>query len=180
MIGDQPSSVSRKRSQRKPTASEVRNLFLYNEETGDLIWRRNKNRARAGQVAGYFDKKQYRDVMIDGRNYKAHRLIWVLKTGEWPPDQIDHKDGNPSNNRWDNLRLATNQQNHANRRRNKNNTTGYRHVVYRKDRPKSPWHARITVNGRDLYCGSFVTPEEAAARVQQVHKEIFGEFSSYA
>jgi HNH endonuclease len=115
--------------------------------------------------------------MVDGRSYKAHLLIWLIKTGEWPERQMDHRDTNKSNNRWSNFRLATNQQNHANRGRNKNNTTGFKDVIFIKDGRSRPWLARIMVNGRHIYLGYYGSPEEAARAVRRGHAHHFGEFS---
>jgi len=99
--------------------------------------------------------------MIDGRNYKAH-----------------HRDTNKRNNRWSNFRLATNQQNHANRGKNKNNTSGFKDVVFKGDTPRRrPWMARIMVNGAPVLLGNFATPEEAADAVAIGHRQYFGEFS---
>jgi hypothetical protein len=64
-------------------------------------------------------------VSVNGQRYLVHRIIWVLEKGYCPIDlEIDHIDGNPFNNRIENLRLATSKQNQRNRSKNINNKTG--------------------------------------------------------
>lgn len=177
MTGPRPSKNSERRSNRRLSAEEARQLFRYEEETGNLVWRVDKGRARKGNIVGCRDDKGYLQVMVDRRNYKAHLLIWLIKTGEWPLRQIDHRDTNKANNRWHNFRLATNQQNHANRGKNKNNTSGYKDVVFIRNCPQRPWQARITVNGKQIAFGQHASPEEAALAVADGHRQYFGEFS---
>ena len=95
-------------------------------------------------------------------------------TGEWCSAVIDHRDGDPSNNRWDNLRRATVSQNNANRRLHRNNKCGFKGVV------QNPWGrfiASIYKNGRRIHLGMFATPEAAHAAYVAAARELFGEFA---
>src|SRR5262249_23350106 len=104
------------------TAARLRELLDYNDETGEFRWRKRMSRkVKPGDVAGNLNTDGYRRIRIKGREYRAHHLAWLHMTGKSCPVFIDHRDGNPSNNRWDNLRRATASQNCANRRRPRNN-----------------------------------------------------------
>ena len=98
------------------TAEWLRAVLDYDPKTGLFHWRidRGGRKARIGALAGSFDATGYIQIMIDGKNYKAHRLAWLYVTGNWPIGDIDHLNGERANNRWSNLREATksiNQQN---------------------------------------------------------------------
>jgi hypothetical protein len=129
---------------------------------------------KAGDVAGVTDTDGYRRITIEGRAYPAHQFAWFYMTGEWCSAVIDHRDGTPSNNRWDNLRPATVSQNNANRRLHRNNKCGFKGVV------QNQWGrfmASIYKNGCRHHLGMFATAEEAhAAYVEAAHR-LFGEFA---
>src|SRR5262245_14420263 len=95
------------------SSKQLAELLEYNPETGELRWKRRPrgpqrwNTRWAGKPA--FTTKLrggYRMGRIHWGAYYAHRVIWALMTGAWPTSEIDHIDGDPSNNRWANLRLA--------------------------------------------------------------------------
>ncbi len=113
--------------------------------------------------------------MVAGKMYKAHRLAWFYMTGEWPPDQIDHIDGDRDNNRLVNLRKATNAQNGANARLSKNNSSGFKGVSF--DTSVGRWRASIRRNRQLHYLGFFNTPEEAHAAYASAAVQLFGEFA---
>lgn len=78
--------------------------FRYDPNTGHLYWKKGKDGRQLHKPAGHADRTGYRRVMINYKMYLAHRLIWLLHYGEWPKQHIDHIDGNPGNNRLENLR----------------------------------------------------------------------------
>lgn len=143
------------------TAERLRELLSYDPETGDLMWIiKNSFRIKVGDVAGYKDYRGCLLVRIDRRIYRAHRLAWLWTHGRWPTDEIDHIDGNPSNNRMCNLREATHALNMQNRRRATfDNKSGFLGVSWREDR--KTWVARIQINGKKAHLGHFSTAEEA-------------------
>jgi hypothetical protein len=150
----------------------------YDPKTGEFRWLNPTSRSiNAGDLAGNLDpSSRYWDIAIEGRSYRAHRLAWLYMTGKWWPRVIDHRDRNPSNNRWDNLRRATVSQNNANRRRHKNNACGFKGVTRI---PSGRWRATIFKNRRRHHLGVFATPESAhAAYVAAAHK-LFGEFARH-
>jgi hypothetical protein len=147
-------------------------LFSYEPESGALCWRVDRGqRARKGEAAGSVSQQGYRVVGFDGlRNVFAHRIAWAMQTGAWPDKEIDHIDGDRTNNAWANLRLATTAQNHQNMRRARSdNKAGLLGVSPRGSR----FRAQIQVGGKKRWLGEFDTPEEAAnayiAAKRQLH-----------
>ena len=134
----------------KLTADDVRELLTYNPTTGELRWRVPAGRAAAGDVAGALRLDRYYAVQLNKKLYKAHRLAWLLMTGEWPRHTIDHIDGNRGNNRWKNLREATlRQQSH-----NRSGVLGI-------SRNGNRWRAKIVSGGKRHHLGCYATPEAA-------------------
>ena len=128
---------------------------------GALRNRISRGAARAGSIAGTTRKDGYCRINIDGRLYYAHRIVWKMHYGEEPPKYIDHVDGDPSNNRPDNLREATQSQNQVNAKKNmRSNTSGLRGVYWDDQRDK--WHAGIMVDYCRFHLGRFDDPIVAA------------------
>jgi HNH endonuclease/AP2 domain len=150
----------------------------YNDETGDLFWIKSPNgRVKIGSIAGFeINKPNYRCVCFRGRYYLSHRIAWLLKTGILPDSKIDHKDRNGLNNKWSNLRLASDQQNQANRQRGINNTSGYKGVFWHKSSRK--WCSAIMVNGKNKWLGTFISPEDAQVAYLAAAKMYFGEYAN--
>lgn len=88
---------------------------------------------------------------------------------------IDHIDGNSLNNRRSNLRLATRQENNRNRKKSKNNTSGYKGVCF--DKYKKKWVATIGVDGKVIWLGRFKTPELAYEAYCEAAIKYHGEFA---
>lgn len=142
------------------TPERVRELLDYDRDSGLFVWKApNSNRTSAGNVAGTI-RHGYVLIGVDGRQRLAHRLAWLLVTGEWPTADIDHINGNRSDNRIANLRQVTRSVNMENQRRPRgNNSSGFLGVGW--DKEKRRWRAQIKVNGVNLILGRFRTPEEA-------------------
>lgn len=153
----------------------IRESLIYNQKTGDLIWRerpishfsepaiwRMWNTQYAGNIAGCkfpSRKTHYLQLGLSGKMYRAHRICWFLGTGEWPVDQIDHVNGRGLDNRIANLRVVCNKENSKNQSLRIDSTSGVTGV--RWDKAKGKWHARIGVNGRDLHLGFFSSKKKA-------------------
>jgi hypothetical protein len=166
-----------------PSLEVLRHLFAYNPETGVLIWRVRPNehakRIKMGMPVGTVGKKHGYLVVGIGRSYfLVHRIIWKLQTGADPEDQVDHRDTDRLNNRWENLRPTDNTKNIWNSRLRRDNTSGFKGVVYKPENRYRKWAAKIYVggSGRSIHLGSFHTPEEASAawkRAAIVHRDEF-------
>ena len=139
----------------------LKSLLDYNPETGKFIWRVSKRRGvKAGSEAGNINSNgKYRCIGIDGKKYSAHRLAWLWYYGRWPEDQIDHINHNPDDNRIENLREVSNQENQRNRRLSRNNTSGRVGVHWHKMEEK--WRASIKSNGKNIFLGRFKEKEDA-------------------
>jgi hypothetical protein len=156
------------------TCARLREVLHYDDQTGEFRWlKRMSPRASAGHIAGSLNRDGYRLIAIDGRSYPAHRLAWLYVTGKWCPLVIDHRDGDPANNRWNNLRRATRSQNSANRRVYRNNGWGLKGVSLHRGR----WCAAICKKGRKHFLGCFSTPQTAHAAYVKAARRLFGEFA---
>jgi hypothetical protein len=160
------------------TAARVRELLLYNPDTGVFTWRVRQGRVHAGEVAGTA-REHYcghrRIIQVDRKVYHASRLAWLWMTGDWPSLQIDHVNLDGLDNRWSNLREATQAQNQANRRRVSTNTSGFKGVSWNNFHRR--WHAQTSTNGRHVYLGHYDTPEAAHAAYAHFAETKFGAFA---
>jgi hypothetical protein len=87
------------------TAELARETWSYDPEDGHLRWRKKIGPfVEVGAVAGTVTRRGYVEVKAYGRNHMAHRIIWLLVYGRWPPEHIDHINRNPTDNRLVNLR----------------------------------------------------------------------------
>ena len=153
------------------TRARLRELLHYDKDTGELRWlERIGSEFRPGVVAGNVH------IRVQGRNYSAHQLAWFYMTGRWGRPMIDHRDGNSTNNRWSNLRLATASQNNANRRRSLDNTAGYKGVSLVPN-SRRRWRAVIHKNRRRIHLGTFATPEAAHAAYVTAARKVHGKFA---
>lgn len=168
-----------KRNTRLLTADEARAVLDYNPETGEFRWKVSKgSTAQAGQLAGSPHAKGYLTIRVNYRLYLAHRLAWLIVTGDWPKSQIDHWDTDKSNNRFSNLRDASNGQNQANIPIRSNNTSGRKGVSWNKGKKK--WEVRTRLENRQQFIGYFDDLDEASQAYQEALRENFGEFARAA
>ncbi|MGP3789788.1 HNH endonuclease [Pseudomonas sp. B392_1p] len=140
----------------------LQEFLAYDPGTGLLTWKKRRGqRGRVGQVAGAKTAHGYIGVGIAGvRAVPAHRIAFALMTGSWPELEVDHIDGDRSNNAWANLRLVTTAQNHQNMRKPRtDNAAGHLGVSFQDGR----YRAQIQAGGKKRWLGQFATPEEASA-----------------
>ncbi len=156
------------------TLEKLKALIHYDPDTGRITRKVIIPQATKKESVGYIDTNGYHCLDIAGRPYKGHRIAWFYMTGVYPSEYVDHINGIKSDNRFANLRLATNSQNQANRPPPKNNTSGIKGIRFEAARNK--WAARIWVHGKQTLLGRFPTKEEAAAAYETAAKNAFGEY----
>lgn len=141
----------------------LRELLHYDPLTGIFTWRISRGgKTLPGTIAGSVKPKGYIAIGVDGYIYQSHRLAWYYMTGEWPRFLIDHRDLDPANNRWENLRDVTTEINCQNQNRaHKGSATGMLGVY--PARKGKRFLAMIRVHGKLKQLGSFLTKEEAHA-----------------
>lgn len=144
-----------------PSLDQVRHRVNYDAATGEFSWNNppKHSQVRAGSIGNM--NRGYKQISIDGVRYLAHRLAWFCHYGVWPAEQIDHINGDRSDNRIANLRLADYAINAQNRSKAyRNSRLGVLGVKWHKKQRKLV--AAIRVNGRTKQLGSFSTVEEAS------------------
>ena len=145
--------------------NELMKALAYNPDTGIVFWvNRPRITTSNGQEAGYRRKDGYRQICFNQKKYLAHRIAWLLHHGSWPTGDVDHIDGNPSNNKLSNLRDVTHSVNLQNRKgAQSQNKAGLLGVAKRK----THYTAQIHRNGRQVYLGAFTTAELAHQAYKQ-------------
>lgn len=139
--------------------------FEYHSE-GYLTWKIKPRKGKhIGDVVGS-KCGRYLGTRINGKGYYIHVIVWVMHNGEIPKGyQIDYLDHNRYNNRIENLRLVTNQENHRNMPIRKDNCSGHTGVCWVRDRGK--WSATIRIDGKTKYLGLFRDKDDAIAARQE-------------
>ena len=137
----------------------------YDPATGYFYWLKSEGKRIAGERADHLNPQGYWRLHIEGRWHQGHRVAWYMMTGEWPAVMVDHRNLCRSDNRWDNLRLATNSQNQMNR-------------ANQTDLPKGvTFHRGV---GKSHYLGLFDTASAAHIAYCEKAAELFGEFARAA
>lgn len=154
---------------------ELRKRFSYDPETGLIT------NHKTGKVYDKANAHGYTLIAVfecgrtsNGKPVKirSHRLAWALHYGQWPCAslQMDHIDGNRTNNKVSNLRLVTNDENSKNRGLSKANTSGIQGIFWHKGASK--WQVQIQVDGISKYFGLFEDKEEAARVAREVYQKL--------
>lgn len=148
------------------TQSQLKSALKYDPRTGLFVWLKDVRTGRygtqfacrKGDIAGSIGARGYVLIGVGGVVYRACRLAFLYRNGVWPTVDVDHINGDRSDDRWVNLREATRSENNQNQRiPRSNNKSGYLGVcAYR-----SKWHAQIKVDGVRHHLGYFEDPEEA-------------------
>jgi hypothetical protein len=133
--------------------------LIYTPEDGKVLWARHPRwPSYTGKEAGNLMQNGYRKLKFCGKQYLVHRVAWLLTHGSWPVGDIDHIDGNPTNNKLENLRDVSHSTNLQNRKSaTSKNKTGFLGVVKRRNK----YAAHIHKNGKQIYLGLFQTAELA-------------------
>lgn len=177
-----------------PSPEVLRQLLRYEPETGKLFWKERGTewfadaRYKAEVNAVWWNRKWsgaealtadngagYRTGRVLGLKVKAHRVAFAIYHGKWPNGEVDHINGDTSDNRINNLRDATKSENMRNRALHSNNTSSIKGVSWRKDVKK--WSAQIYVDRKQIHLGYFDDMEEAARVRAAAAAKYHGEFA---
>lgn len=151
--------------------ARLKELIVYEPETGAITWAVSRGRVKSGDPANSPNGYGYLRVCIDRKSFMAHRVAWAMHYGEWPSKFIDHINGNKSDNRICNLRLATRSENAQNvKRPYRSNKTGFAGVHYVKALGK--YQAQICVNGKTKFLGRFMCVQKAYEVYERAKKEL--------
>jgi hypothetical protein len=152
------------------TQDELKAKFILRDD-GVFVNRTN------GRAVGNTDKDGYTTIAFNVRGktktHKAHRLVWLWYFGEMPAGQLDHINRVKDDNRIENLRLASAEQNMSNRQKMRNNTTGYKGVF----RTGKKFHGAVQANKKRHWIAPQDTAEQAFVKLQQLRIELHGEYA---
>lgn len=160
--------------------ADLREYLNYDPASGVFTWKKRAHARMAhnkvGMRAGLLGSSGYRYIKFGQKLYREHRLAFEFIYGV-RPKEVDHINGDRADNRIANLRAATHQQNLANCKNRKNNTSGKKGVHKHKD---GRWRARISVDGKSIHLGLFTSLDEAHAAYVGAAERYFGEFARAA
>lgn len=152
------------------TPDQLQEKLNYDPETGVLTWKKCHDSTKIGKPAKSLDVAGYVQINMSGHVLKGHRVAWAIHYGQWPDGQIDHINGNRSDNRIANLRCVDNQTNCQNQRNGvRPNATGFI-GVHRDSTGK--YRAKIQFNGKQMHLGGYATPEEAHAAYVNAKRQL--------
>lgn len=156
------------------TVEQLRTAVTYDAETGAFRWNHRPKEQFANERAWSMWHKRFFNCTafttksngyclgrVCSITVKAHRAAWALHYGEWPSQNLDHINGDRSDNRIENLRLASPKENGRNQKRHKTNTSNHTGVVWSVRQRR--WCARIVVDGVRKHLGTFVSLDDAVA-----------------
>jgi hypothetical protein len=156
------------------TQSQLKESLSYEPSTGVFVWRKADHGVRPGMTAGSIGSSRgYTVITLNGRRYPAHRLAWLYVNGSFPKDEIDHINGDRSDNRIANLRESTRSGNTRNRR--KFGSTSRHKGVHLLKRGK--WQSQICCDGKRLFLGLYDDEDAAGAAYDWNAVQMFGEFA---
>lgn len=167
-----------------PDIEVLRSFFTYDPVSGVVRWKQRVDKNRrwntqfAGQEAGCIAERGYKQIRLNGRGLRYHRIAWALHFGSCPSDSlIDHANGDPSDNRIENLRLATTSDNGKNSRR-KEGCPLPRGV--KRHRRSHSFEAQIRITPKQrISLGTFSSAELAHAAYCDAAIKYHGEFARF-
>lgn len=159
-----------------PSVELLRELFVYDPMTGELMWSRTGRGRRLDRKITTTDTKGYLQVSIDSKGYRVHRVIWAMETGDWPQGEIDHRDCNKKHNRMENLRDCSRMENSCNSKPKRSGKL--KGAFFHK--PSGTYQSMIFVQGKYRPLGYFKTEIEAHNAYVVAAARYHGEFARAA
>lgn len=158
------------------TQNELLELFDYRD--GVLYWKVNKphSQYKAGDVAGRTVKDGYNQICVNRMRILTHQIVFKMFHG-YVPKEIDHIDGNPNNNKIENLRPATSRQNKYNTKLSTRNKSGFKCVWWNKTAKK--WQVKISIKGKQKDFGLYSDLELAGLVAQEARDKYHGAFANH-
>ena len=151
--------------------------YAYNSLNGELRKKGSRiGRGKPGCLVGSINGFGYlmTSISVNGkrRNIGVHQIAFIIANG-YLPEVVEHKDGNPLNNRADNLRPATQGENMRNTRLSALNTSGAKGIHLQKN---GRYHAYANIGGKRHNIGYFSNMEDAINAREEYTKKLHGEF----
>ncbi len=167
----------RGKNEARLTHARLLELVGYDKHTGRFSGKVFRFGVKNGDHLGHVESTTgHRRICIDGKRFLAHRLAWFYVNGVWPSHDIDHRDLEPDNNRWSNLREATCSNNHHNTRQpGSGHNAPYKGAHW--NRFRGYWQSYIKINGKSHYLGRFETPLAAHRAYAAAAKRLVGQFA---
>lgn len=157
------------------TIESLKEILDYDPNNGFFYWKVSRGSARSGKKTGWKDTTGYIRIRAFKKLYHAHRLAYAFMKNEWPENNVDHINRIRDDNRWCNLRPASQSQNCGNQSLSRSNKSGYKGVSYIKSHKL--FRAEITCRGRAMTLGYFKSAHDAGMAYREKALELFGEFS---
>ena len=154
-----------------PTKERLHELFTYSFIEGTLYRKSYAGLKPTGATARV---QGYASARVDGVSYQRNRLTWAYFYGDPGATTVDHINHMRDDDRIENLRLATEEQNRRNSKLYCTNTTGFKGVY--TTRYSNKWQAQLCLNNRKVSLGHYSTKEEAAAAYAEAANRLHGEF----
>lgn len=170
-----------------PPIHVLRKILRYDHETGKLFWSKRDlsffshckepqkmcktwNSRYLNKEAFTATSKGYKIGSVFDQYMRAHIVAWAIFYGYVPHLEIDHKNGDRSDNRIENLRMATPRQNRRNMKKRSDNKSGFCGVSFCKKSKK--WRAQVSGLNKRHDLGRFERKECAISAVMQKRKEL--------
>ena len=151
------------------TQKRLKEVLTYRKTTGKFLRNYNFYRFMKGSEAGSTHQRGYVHIGIDGEEYKAHRLAFLYVTGQWPKHGVDHKNGDKSDNKWNNLRDVSQVDNNKNAKKRKDNVSGCTGVHWCNTHER--WKVQIGHGAKRKYIGSFIKLGDAIKARKKADKK---------
>lgn len=163
-----------------PSAEALRRSFHYDPKTGSLLRKFSTMRSAVGSEASYTNNIGYRQAVFSGRIYSVHRIAWVMHFGLPPNGEVDHINGDRSDNRICNLRVATSCENNQNRRLSTRNKTGIKGVFLVKWNKTTRWRVSVGHSRGEYYITHFQCFGRAVKHANEMREKLHSEFARAA